>query len=431
MLPLLIIPQVQDHFRRNYLQHLLANDLQLRAKRMMSCFAGTILPMPTDEVSAAWSQLPNGTMDIMPMSLKTGMIFLRAPPPTPTDLGFAIDDGSTLSASTSRSRSHDDGSLLVYDIDSPTPDVVAFKALEESATDEVHHVDSHHECPTQHNETRAKETNVDTGESSLPSTDGASVVSDAMSIIPSPRESPTPSTKFHEMVDSGIADYRARGMGPFVESLVISGVETIQSASLVSNSAHAIIKKITRMSYMEGKRLEKAIRVAAMEMFRQHWKPDGDWVEVSSTSVNHSSLTLRGVNKAGFMGSLFNAKVATAEDIALCLSLLVEGDKHFDRLCAMHAVLIQANDKLCKNRNLPALMCLKENITAKDPESGEDVWATSPHSNAILKDMLDTIKGWVATQTLKRVRYRASAMNRTIPRRAIGPRLRNGAEELN
>ncbi|KIK96880.1 hypothetical protein PAXRUDRAFT_10515 [Paxillus rubicundulus Ve08.2h10] len=385
--------------------------------------------MPTDEISAAWSQLPNGTIDIMPMSLKTGMIFLRAPPPTPTDSGFAIDGSSTTNQSTSHSRSYDDGSPLVYDMDSPGPDVVAFKALEES-TDTIHPVKGFPGCPTQQDE-EAQETNKDAGENSLLSQDSASVVSDPESILSSPSESPIPATKFHEMVDRGIADYRGRGLDPFVESIVISGVETIQSASLVSNSAHAIIKKITKASYMEGKRLEKALRVAAMEMFRQHWKPDGDWVEVSSTSPNHSSLTLRGVNKAGFMGSLFNARVATAEDIALCLSLLLEGDKHFDRLCAMHAVLIQANDKLCKSRNLPALMHLKENITTKDPESGEYVWATSPHSDAILKDMLDTIEGWVASQALKRVRYRASAMNRIIPRSAIGPRLRSGAEQYN
>ncbi|KIJ16420.1 hypothetical protein PAXINDRAFT_155113 [Paxillus involutus ATCC 200175] len=430
MLPLLITPQVQDHFRRNYLQGLLANDLQPRVRRMMSCFTGGILPMPTDEINAAWSQLPNGTIDIMPMSLKTGMIFLRAPPPTPTDAGFAIDGSSTASQSTSHSRSHDDGSLLVYDMDSPTPDVVAFKALEEFATDTLHLVDGYPECPAQQDE-ETQETNGDAGENSLPSNDSSSVVSDPESILSSPSESSTPATKFHEMVNSGIADYRGRGLDPFVESIVISGVETIQSASLVSSSAHAIIKKITKTSYMEGKRLEKALRVAAMEMFRQHWKPDGDWVEVSSTSPNHSSLTLRGVNKAGFMGSLFNARVATAEDIALCLSLLLEGDKHFDRLCAMHAILVQANDKLCKSRNLPALMRLKENITAKDPESGKYVWATTPHSDAILKDMLDTIEGWLATQTLKRVRYRESAMNRTISRGAIGPRLRSGAEQCN
>ncbi|KAF9238051.1 hypothetical protein BU15DRAFT_48080 [Melanogaster broomeanus] len=356
MLPLRITPPVQDHFRRNCLQQLLADDLQVRARRMMECFTGPSLPLPSDEINAAWHLLPNGTIDILPLSLKTGMIILRAPPPTPTDPGFEMDDSSTLSESTSRSH---DGSLLV---------------------------------------------------------------------IPSSRqESPTPLRKFQEMVDSGTAEYRARGMDPFVESLVISGVDTIQSASLVSSSAHAIIKKVTRSSYMEGKRLEKAIRVSAMEMFRQHWKP---WVEVSSTSMKHSPLTLRGVNKAGFMGSLFDAKVATAEDIALCLSLLLEGDKHFDRLCAMHAVLTQANDKLCKNRNLPALMNFKENLTIKDPESGEYVWATSQHSSAILKDILATIEGWIATQTLKRVRYRASAMNRSIPKHAIGPRLRNNTEQL-
>ncbi|KIJ64687.1 hypothetical protein HYDPIDRAFT_89578, partial [Hydnomerulius pinastri MD-312] len=357
MLPFLITPPTRDHFRRNYQQHLLANDLQVRAKRLMSCFPEVGLPLPTNEISVAWSQLPNNTTDIMPMSLKTGMVFLRAPPPTPTDPGFTTDDGSSFSDSSTHGRSHDDGSV--------------------------------------------------------PS---------------SRRESPTPPMKFYEVVESGLADYRARGTGPFIESLFLAGVETIQSATLVSMSSHAIIKKVTRACHTEGRSLEKAIRVSAMEMFRQHWKPDGDWIAVASTSSQHSALTLRGVNKAGFMGSLYNAKVATAEDIALCLFLLTEGEKHFDRLCAMHAILVQSNDKLCKNRNLPALMQFKEIITSKDPESDEYVWALTSHSQAILKDILETIEGWVATQTLKRVRYRASTMNRAIPRKSMGPRFQNAEQ---
>ncbi|KAH7883028.1 hypothetical protein F5I97DRAFT_1816109 [Phlebopus sp. FC_14] len=355
MLPLRVTTPMRDHFRRNYQQHLLANDLQTRAKRMMSCFAGDALPMPNDEINAAWSQLPNDSIDMMPMCLKTGQIFLRAPPPTPTDSSTATDDSSLSSESCSRTRS---------DTDSPGS---------------------------------------------------------------SQQESPTPTIKFQEMVENGIADYRARGAGPLVETLIIAGVETIQSAIWVSMSANAIVKKVTKSSGTEGKNLEKAVRVAAMEMFRQHWQPV-NWFAVCSTSSQHSAMTLRGVNKAGFMGSLFTARVATAEDIALCLSLLLEGEKHFDRLCAMHAVLVQANDKLCKNRNLAALMHFKETVTSKD-ELGEYLWAQTAHARTILKDILDTIEGWVATQTLKRVRNRASTMSRVFSKKAVGPRLRTGERD--
>ena len=84
------------------------------------------------------------------------------------------------------------------------------------------------------------------------------------------------------------------------------------------------------------------------------------------------------------MGSLFDEKISTARDIHLCLSLLLEGEKRFDRLCAMHALLVQANDKLCKNRNLPALMQFRDGITLISRESGEYLWATTPRSKNIL-----------------------------------------------
>ena len=97
---------------------------------------------------------------------------------------------------------------------------------------------------------------------------------------------------------------------------------------------------------------------------------DGTWIEVASTSINHSYLTIRGVNIAGFIGSLFNVKMISAEDVFLCLFLLLGGEKHFDRLCAIHALLIQANDKLCKSRNLPNLAEFKARLIERDPVSG-------------------------------------------------------------
>lgn len=116
---------------------------------------------------------------------------------------------------------------------------------------------------------------------------------------------------------------------------------------------------------------------------------DGDWRHICSTSDQHSALTLTGINKAGLMGSLFCAKVVTAEDIALCLSMLLE-EIHFDRLCAMHAILLHADDRLCKTRNLPALKQFKERLLVANPVSDTYIWAPAPHARALLQVGLGT-----------------------------------------
>lgn len=91
-----------------------------------------------------------------------------------------------------------------------------------------------------------------------------------------------------------------------------------------------------------------------------------------------------GINISSFIGRLFDARIATARDIYLCLSFLLEGEKCFDRLCAMHALLVQANDKLCKNRNLATLMQFKDEITSRDGESGVYLWGVTPNSRMVL-----------------------------------------------
>jgi hypothetical protein len=111
---------------------------------------------------------------------------------------------------------------------------------------------------------------------------------------------------------------------------------------------------------------------------------DGDWRRICSTSDQHSSLTLIGVNKAGLMGALFCAKVVTAQDIAICLSMLLE-EIHFDRLCAMHAMLLHADDRLCKTRNLAALNKFKEGLSVVDPVTDMYLWAPAPHARALLQ----------------------------------------------
>ncbi|KAG6337012.1 hypothetical protein ID866_2072 [Astraeus odoratus] len=399
--PFPVTSAMKEHFCKNYKQHLLANDLQVRAKKMMACFPKSILPLPCEDLSAAWNELPNNTIDIMPMSFKSDMIFLRAPPPTPVNATFPIEVPRPKNSLVD-SRSDDRGSLLIYTTDPMAPDVVAFEGLDlnipgcldlptESADPSLQHGDG--EKPWNAGIPADRSQNSDNSISSM---------SDSDSTTSSPRSSPPFQIQFHEVVENSIAEIRARGIEPFVDSLLISGIESIQAAAPASMVAHAVIREILKESYTESRDLTKAIRVGAMAMFRQHWKLDGNWVEISSTSGNHSSATLRGVNKAGLMGSLFTARVATADDVFLCLALLLEGQTHFDRLCAMHALLVQANDKLCKSRNFSALKAFETQLTVADPVSGQYAWAPSSHAQAILEDILDTIAGWMDAQAIKR-----------------------------
>lgn len=135
------------------------------------------------------------------------------------------------------------------------------------------------------------------------------------------------------------------------------------------------------------------------------------------------------------MGSLYSVKVATAEDVALCLQLLLDGGQHPLRLSAMHAILSQANDKLCKRRNIQAIINFKAALTVKEPVSGGYIWAPTSYDQAILEvgslndysignqtsciqqDIFEIIERWMVMQTVKR-----HSPFITNPR--VGPRLR-------
>ncbi|KAG1719185.1 hypothetical protein EDB19DRAFT_1648658 [Suillus lakei] len=217
-------------------------------------------------------------------------------------------------------------------------------------------------------------------------------------------------------------ELRVHGLSFAVESLLTAGVQTVQSTPLISMVVRTMLVRLTKESPKQAKHFERTLRVGAMEVFRLHWKP----VDISSTSGRHSALTLIGVNKAGLLGSFFSAKVATAEDIALCLSMLSE-EIHFDRLCAMHALLLYADDRLCKRPNLPALMQFKARLHLVDPLTDLYLWGPAPHSQALVQDIFDTIEGWMAVQAHKREQIRIfSEICRKPPLKAVGPRMRVG-----
>lgn len=252
---------IELQFQRNLQQQIFANELRIKAHRMKECFPGGSLPLPTAEVNAAWNNFPNETLDVLPMSMKAGLVFLRAPPPTPTGLSFDMDDAAS-SDNSFLDDSLDDSWLLVDVTDSPTPDVVAFQAAQDSAASEG---DSMSRCSylDQSLDGQINE------EDSLQSTDSSSP-SDHESHSSGSRASSTP-VGFHNMVDQWLLDYRSRGLEPFIESLIAFGVVSPGTAPLASRIARAVIRKVAKMSYMEGKNLEIAIRRTTLAAFKGYW----------------------------------------------------------------------------------------------------------------------------------------------------------------
>ncbi|KAG0703574.1 hypothetical protein DFH29DRAFT_998399 [Suillus ampliporus] len=405
---------ILEPFEKNCQRHLLASDLEIRARRMMECFANTTgtLPLPSTTMHSVWNLLPNDTADTMPMPLRADVGFLRAPPPTPMNAALAV-----VNESSSGTQS-----------ELPTPDTAAFGVASDTcSTDNISSTDDFYEsCQHKADKQSSLETN-DSEEHALPPSDqDNSCPSDAEgSLFTRPGGSPMFAGGFEEIVDIKIEELRVHGSGFVVDSLLAAGVESVQSAPLISMVVRTMLHRMTKQSSTQAKSFERALHAGALELFGQHWKPDGDWRHISSTSGRHSALTLIGVNKAGLMGSLFTAKVITAEDIAICLSILLE-EIHFDRLCAMHALLLYADDRLCKTQNLPALIQLKARLFLVDPITELYLWAPVPHARTLLQDILDIIEGWMAVQVHKRKKYDASYASRKPHLKAVGPRMREG-----
>jgi hypothetical protein len=252
--------RIDRQFRKNHQQHVFADELMVKIQRMRECFLKNSLPLPTTEVIVAWNELPNVTTDSLPMSMKNGLVFLRAPPPTPTGLVFDADGAASSDLSSNGNQVHDDGWLLVDDTTLPTPDVVV---LEDSTTSED---DSTSRCsyPDQSLDRQNNE------EDSFQSTDSNSLSSDHESLSSSGEASPTP-VGFHNMVNQWLLDYRARGTDDFIESLIAFGVVSVGTALLASRVARAIIRKVAGISHVEGKSLEKTIRFSALAAFEKCW----------------------------------------------------------------------------------------------------------------------------------------------------------------
>ncbi|OAX42234.1 hypothetical protein K503DRAFT_388780 [Rhizopogon vinicolor AM-OR11-026] len=427
MTPNHVSSPIMEQFEKKSERHVLACDLEIRARRMTRCFANitATLPLPNSNMRSAWDLLPNDsydTTDKMPMPLKAGADFLRAPPSTLMDVAPAVVNGPS-----PRTRSHDIDWELIYETSSPTPDTTTFEVTSDACM--AHNISSNpasEACPLTMDRQASVESNKSAASALPQSNTNHSCPPDVESSLVSQSESPVFARAFEDIVNDKIEEMRLHGLDFVVQSLLATGAQSAGSAPIVSMVVHATISKLTKDSATQAKSFEQAFRIRALEVFRRHWKLDGDWRRICSTSDQHSALTLTGVNKAGLMGSLFRTNVVTAEDIAVCLSILLD-EVHFDRLCAMHAMLLHADDRLCKSRNLAALKQFREQLFIVDPVTNMYLWAPALHARALLQDIYDNIEGWMAIQANKRERFHESYLTRRQPpAKAVGPRLRQG-----
>ncbi|KAG1789150.1 uncharacterized protein HD556DRAFT_1447213 [Suillus plorans] len=373
-LPYHVSSQFPKPFEKNSRRHLLQIDLEIRIRNMMKLLPNSpgVLPPPSTTIRNAWNPEPNkkvSTKLILPQA-RGDVMFLRTPPTT-MDASFSVGN---------------DTSSLIRETCTPTSHTCNTNGVSSSK------VAGRYQHKT--NEKFSLKTNIP--EQRLPPSDQhpARLADTENNCVTQPGKSSIYAKGFRKIVEAKMEELRVHGLDFVVESLLTDGVQNVDSALLVSMVVQTMLIKLTKESPKQIKGLERILRVRAMNMFRLHWRSDGNWKNICSTSGQYSALTLTGVNKAGLLGSLFSANIVTAEDIAICLFVLLE-DIHFDRLCAIHALLLYADNRLCDPQNLPVLLKLKEKLRVVDPLTNLCLWGPVPHSQALVQKIFDIIEGWM------------------------------------
>jgi len=66
----------------------------------------------------------------------------------------------------------------------------------------------------------------------------------------------------------------------------------------------------------------------------------------------------------GYMGALFTEDIATVDDIHQCVHILITNPDS-TRLSGLHAMLLNAGDKICKLKNAPQMISLRQALEEK------------------------------------------------------------------
>ena len=94
-----------------------------------------------------------------------------------------------------------------------------------------------------------------------------------------------------------------------------------------------------------------------------------------------NGIARKGMRIASFITALFIARVASASDLQDCLYSLIAHPVHFDRLCAMHAMVTHANLRLCKAKHWLRTKAFRDRLVAVNLQNPAFTWAQDGPSN--------------------------------------------------
>ncbi|KAJ7112030.1 hypothetical protein C8R43DRAFT_1242837 [Mycena crocata] len=186
---------------------------------------------------------------------------------------------------------------------------------------------------------------------------------------------------------------RADGWVPAacVRTLLAAGINAVGSAQPTAQLAHRLTANCSD--------LRARIRTEALGLFNSYWSEDGAWrQEVFGFNPYISS---RGVNIAGFMGSLYRVGILSGRDAHECLTALLSTALHL-RLLAAHALFVQCGDRICAGDSGIRTVMIRDRLSARTPQ-GLLVWGPIAESYALVCDWLENIDRWLATQTMKHI----------------------------
>ncbi|KAJ7436835.1 hypothetical protein FB451DRAFT_1417205 [Mycena latifolia] len=182
------------------------------------------------------------------------------------------------------------------------------------------------------------------------------------------------------------------GASTCLRTLLSVGTQDAESTQSVAQIVH----RLTATS----DDLRARFRTEALGMFTLYWREEGAWVQEMHAFSPY--ILSRGVNIAGFMGSLYRVGLLSGLDAHRCLDALLCTGLHFLKLLAAHALFVQCGDRICAATSAAQTALLKERISARHPD-GRFVWGPDEESHVVVLDLLDNIDRWVATQKMKRV----------------------------
>ncbi|KAJ7510657.1 hypothetical protein B0H11DRAFT_2183485 [Mycena galericulata] len=194
------------------------------------------------------------------------------------------------------------------------------------------------------------------------------------------------------------------GVSTCLRALLSTGVQDAASAHPTAHLAH-------RLTANRIDDLRERIRIEALGMFASYWQElfvetsfglptDGTWrQEVTPLSPYIHS---RGVNIAGFMGSLYRVGILGSNDVHWCIDTLLFIGVVFLPFMAAQVLFEQAGDRICEGHSGLRAEKLKARIRVRG-HHGRFVWGPTETQHTLVLLLLETIDRYFGARTMRRI----------------------------